>query len=119
VKNTPREHLFTTSVTVEEQLKGRLAYINKHRNDPGKSAQGHAFLIQTVYYFGKWHLLLYNEEADAIFRQLQRQRIRIGTQDLRIAAIALGYGFTVVTSKVRDFAQVPNLNVEDWSAASP
>ena len=36
VRNTPSEDLFTTSVTVEEQLKGRLAYIHRYRNDlPG------------------------------------------------------------------------------------
>ena len=91
---------------------------NKHRNDPRQSAQGHAALVQTIFYFSKWNILSYNEEADAIFRQLQRQRIRIGSQDLRIAAIALLYGFTVVTSNIRDFAQVPNLNVEDWTTAS-
>jgi len=115
VRNTPREQLFTTSVTVEEQLKGRLAYINRHRNNPRRSAQGHSALIQTVYYFGKWNILAYSEDADAIFRQLQRQRIRIGSQDIRIAAIGLLYGFTIVTRNVRDFAQVPNLDVEDWT----
>ena len=30
VNSTPRAQLFTTSVTVEEQLRGRLAYINKY-----------------------------------------------------------------------------------------
>ena len=29
VKSTPREHLFIASITIEEQLKGRLAYISK------------------------------------------------------------------------------------------
>lgn len=119
VKATPREQLFTTSVTVEEQLKGRLAYINKHRNAPRRSAQGHAALIQTVHYFSEWNVFPYTEEADAIFRQLQKQRIRIGSQDLRIAAIALLHDFTVVTSNVHDFAQVPNLRTEDWTTATP
>jgi len=117
VKNTPREQLFTTSVTVEEQLKGRLAYINRHRNNPRRSEQGHTALIQTVYYFSKWNIISYSEDADAILRQLQRQRIRIGSQDLRIAAIGLLYGFTVVTRNVRDFVQASNLNIEDWTIA--
>jgi tRNA(fMet)-specific endonuclease VapC len=116
VRSTPRGQLFTTSITVEEQLRGRLAYINKHRNNPRKLAQGHATFVQIVHYFNKWNILLFNEEAGVIFRQLQKQRIRIGTQDLRIAAIALLHGFTVVTSNVRDFDRVPNLKVEDWRA---
>ena len=115
VRNTSREYLFTTSITVEEQLKGRLAYINAHRNGPLKFAQGHVALVQTVYYFTKWNILPFFEEADIIFRRLRQQRIRIGSQDLRIAALALLYGFTVVTSNVRDFSQVPNLNVTDWT----
>jgi tRNA(fMet)-specific endonuclease VapC len=119
VSSTPPTQLFTTSVTVEEQLKGRLSYLNTHRNDPRKSAQGHAALVRTVYYFNQWNILLFDEETDTIFRQLRLQRIRIGSQDLRIAAIALLHGFTVVTSNTRDFAQVSNLKVEDWTASDP
>ena len=117
VSNTPRTQLFVTSVTVAEQLRGRLAYINRYRKNSRQSAQGHAGLAQTVSYFNRWNILLLDEEAHSVFRQLQKQRLRIGTQDLRIAAITLLRGFTVVTSNVRDFAQVPNLKVEDWTTA--
>jgi tRNA(fMet)-specific endonuclease VapC len=118
VNSTPRAQLFTTSVTVEEQLRGRLAYISTYRHAPARAAQGHVALIQTISYFGKWNILTFHEAADTIFRQLRTQRIRIGSQDLRIAAIALLYGFTVVTSNVRDFSHVPGLHVEDWTAVS-
>jgi tRNA(fMet)-specific endonuclease VapC len=90
---------------------------NKHRNDPRKSAQGHAALVQTVSYFNTWNILVFNEDADAIFRQWQKRRVHISTQDLRIAARALLYGFSGVTSNARDFARVPDLRVEDWTAA--
>jgi tRNA(fMet)-specific endonuclease VapC len=115
VKITPRQDLFTTSVTVEEQLKGRLAYLNRHRNSPRQSAQGHAALVQTIFYFSQWNILLYREEVDAQFRRLRKQRLQIGSQDLRIAAIALVHAFTVVTSNRHDFLQVPSLKVEDWT----
>lgn len=117
IRSTPRQQLFTTSITIEEQLKGRLAYLGKYRNESHKSAQGHAALVQTVRYFHAWNILLFNEEADAIFRQLQRRRIRIGTQDLRISAIALLHGFTVVTVNIRDFVQIPDLKVENWTSS--
>ena len=75
-------------------------------------------LIHTVYYFSAWNILAFQETADAVFRQLRKQRIRIGAQDLRIAALALLHSFIVVTSNLRDFSQVPGLNVADWTAVS-
>lgn len=41
----------------------------------------------------------------------------IGERDLLIAAIALPRGLVVVTHNVREFRRVPELRVEDWSAA--
>ena len=46
---------------------------------------------------------------------MRRQRIRIGTMDLRIAATALANGMTVLTRNIVDFGRVPNLTVEDWT----
>ncbi|WP_363318236.1 hypothetical protein [Nostoc sp. NMS4] len=44
-----------------------------------------------------------------------RQRIRIGTQDLRIPAITLSVNGILVTRNRKDFEKIPNLRLEDWT----
>jgi tRNA(fMet)-specific endonuclease VapC len=45
---------------------------------------------------------------------LRHARIRVGTQDLRIASIALAHNALLVSANLQDFEQVPGLRVEDW-----
>lgn len=45
---------------------------------------------------------------------VRRQKIRLGTMDLKIAAIALIHDSTLLSANLRDFQQVPNLRAEDW-----
>lgn len=45
---------------------------------------------------------------------LERHGTPIGDADVRIAAIALDRGLTVVTGNVRHFQRVPGLVVENW-----
>jgi tRNA(fMet)-specific endonuclease VapC len=45
------------------------------------------------------HILSFTQPAVAQYEQLRSMRPRIGTMDLRIAAIALVYGATLVTRK--------------------
>ena len=104
-----------TVVTVAEQIQGRLAVI---RRATVETAAAHAFerLRETIAFYLAVRVLPYDAEAVALFEQLRQQKIRIGTQDLRIAVIALSHGATLVTRNRRDFRQVPGLNLEDWSA---
>jgi predicted nucleic acid-binding protein len=52
-------------------------------------------LLKTVSHSSRWNVLGYTAAADERFRQLRRQRVRIGSHDLRIAALALVHGFTI------------------------
>lgn len=54
--------------------------------------------------------------AQAILQRLRRSKLNVGSQDLRIAALALELDATVATRNLRDFRRVPNLKFVDWSA---
>ncbi len=46
--------------------------------------------------------------------ELERRGTPLGEADLRIGAIALTRGLTVVTGNVRHFQRIPDLTVENW-----
>jgi tRNA(fMet)-specific endonuclease VapC len=50
---------------------------------------------------------------------LSRRGVPIGPFDALIAGQALNRRWTLVTANTREFARVPGLTVEDWSAAAP
>jgi tRNA(fMet)-specific endonuclease VapC len=76
---------------------------------------GYSKLNETLDFYRTKTVLDFNTAASTQFQQLIRQKIRAGTQDLRIASIALAIGGTVVTRNQRDFQRVPGLRIEDWS----
>ncbi|OYV73855.1 MAG: hypothetical protein B7Z74_03225 [Deltaproteobacteria bacterium 21-66-5] len=61
-----------------------------------------------------WEIVAFDERAAEQFTGLRRQRLRIGTMDLKIASIALVDDATLVTANLRDFSQVPGLRCENW-----
>ena len=108
------DEIATTVVTMYEQLRGRLAAINRQQSDESLQVV-YRRLQATQAYYCRVQLLPFDAPAVTIYRQLIDARLRIGTQDLRIAAIALATGATLVTSNSRHFDQVPNLRIEDWN----
>jgi tRNA(fMet)-specific endonuclease VapC len=61
----------------------------------------------------------FGQAAADKFEDLRKNRIRIGTMDLRIAPIALVNDYTVLTRNLVEFEKVPGLKVEDWTVAVP
>lgn len=109
--------IFVTTITLEEQLKGRLAIINKCNSN--KNLQGlasaHRNLKLTQNFFCSVNLLEFNQAACESYQKLRQQKINSGSQDLRIAAIALVNQAIIVTQNYKDFIKVPNLSIEDWT----
>lgn len=106
--------VFTTVVTLREQVRGRLAAVDQ-ASEGDDLLLAYDRLLATVRYFAQVNVLSFSPAAAATLQKLRDQRIRIGTQDLRIAAIVLAVGGTLVTSNRRDFEKVPGLTIEDWN----
>jgi tRNA(fMet)-specific endonuclease VapC len=62
-----------------------------------------------------WPIVDFPLTAMALHANLLRQRLNVGSNDLKIAAIALDLGAIVVTRNVRDFGRISGLVIEDWS----
>ncbi|MFM6269436.1 MAG: type II toxin-antitoxin system VapC family toxin, partial [Dolichospermum sp.] len=67
-------------------------------------------------FFKNIQLLDFDNDAYARYQLLVLQKLkRIGTQDLRIAAITQSVNGILVTRNWQDFENVPGLLLEDWT----
>jgi len=107
------DEVATTIISAEEQLRGWLAQIHRQR-DPYEQIAAYQRLQRRLEFFAAWHVLSWDTDAADILQNLRRQRIRIGTMDLKIASIVLAHDATLLSRNLRDFQQVPGLRVEDW-----
>ncbi|MEG3835286.1 MULTISPECIES: type II toxin-antitoxin system VapC family toxin [unclassified Microcoleus] len=103
-----------TIVTFEEQMYGRLNRIRRATSGE-EIISAYASLRKTINYMTEFELLDFDRDAENYYREFLRQNIRVGTQDLRIAAIALAKSGILLTRNRRDFERIPGLRFEDWS----
>ena len=106
------EELAITVVTLEEQMRGRLAQLGRRGVN---LAVAYEQFRATADYFCDLTILPFDAEAQQQYEQLRSPKIRIGTLDLRIAGVVLRHNATLVTRNRRDFERVPGLRLEDWS----
>jgi tRNA(fMet)-specific endonuclease VapC len=102
-------------ISVEEQMRGWLGRIRRAKN-AREEVRYYARLAKIVGFFGNWQLAHFDDRAAEQFDQLRAQKIRIGTMDLKIAAIALANGALLLSANRRDYEKVPGLRVENWLA---
>ena len=103
------EHQFTSSITLGELIYGA------YKLRPGSELllerlQGRLLPNLPVLPFDEAAARRYGE----VRAELERQGTPLGDADLRIGAIALARGFTVVTGNVRHFRRISQLPVENW-----
>jgi tRNA(fMet)-specific endonuclease VapC len=104
----------TTIVTYEEQTRGWMAYVARAR-DVAQQIEAYAKLNRHLRSYRNMLVLDFDERAGAEYQRLRQSRIRVGTMDLKIAAIVRTHDPTLLTKNVSDFRKVPDLKVADWT----
>ena len=103
-------------IVAEEILRGRLNVIRQAEASKSKISVELAYhlLEETIRDLGRVQMLTYTGGAEATYQRWRQAGIRISTHDLRIAAICLVHGVTLISRNRRDFERVPDLAVEFW-----
>jgi len=108
------EDVAVSIVSFEEQMRGWLAYIARAMF-PEAYIEGYAKLHALLQDFSVRPVLDFDQGAAAEFGRLAGLKPRIGTMDLRIAAITIAHEGLLLSKNLADFRKVPGLRVEDWS----
>ncbi len=100
-------------VTAEEVLRGRFAQINQAKNQQNL-IRAYDFLQEAVAKLSQIPILRFDERGVAQYERLKYLKSRVGTLDLRIAAVVLVNNGILITANQRHFGQIPGLSTEDW-----
>jgi tRNA(fMet)-specific endonuclease VapC len=106
--------IVTTIITVGEDLSGWLPACRRAQTSTERVI-AYGRLQRGQEFYQRMTCLPFDDVAAHIFDQLNAQKIRIGTNDLAIAAITLSVSGILVTRNIVDFQRVPNLTLEDWT----
>ena len=94
-------------------VRGWLAAIAKERSAL-RQVVGYGELGRLFEFYQEFEIVPFDEPAARRFDELRAQKLRVGTMDLKIAAIALVHNALLLSANKRDFEQVPGLRVENW-----
>jgi tRNA(fMet)-specific endonuclease VapC len=108
------EELSVTIVSVDEQLTGWYTRLRRAKQ-PAEQARVYQLFTDGVAFLSQFKILSFTEPAIERFHQLKAARLNVAANDLRIAAIVLEQGATLITRNVSDFQRVPGLKIEDWT----
>jgi tRNA(fMet)-specific endonuclease VapC len=104
----------TTIITFGEDLGG---WLPACRRAPDGAARARAYtrLQRGLDFYRQWVCLPFDHAAATLFDRLRVQKLRIGTNDLAIAAITLAVKGILVTRNTVDFQRIPGLVLGDWT----
>ena len=106
----------TTIITFGEDLGGWLPACRR-APDGVVRMRAYAHLQRGLDFYRQWVCLPFDAAAATRFEQVRVQKLRIGTNDLVIAAITLAVNGMLVTRNTVDFQRIPGLVLEDWTTS--
>ena len=101
-------------ISVEEALKGRLVKLSG-RLTGTQRIQAYKYLVEAVELCHLFPIVPFDQASETRFQTLVKLYRRLGTQDQKIAAIALANNLTLLTRNRRHFGQIAGLVIADWS----
>jgi tRNA(fMet)-specific endonuclease VapC len=114
MEDARQDGVATTIVNYEEHTRGWLAFVAKAKSvatlvDAYRRLESHLTVYRSIPVLG------FDVRAATRLQDLKSKKPKVGTVDLRIAAIVLVHDATLVTRNRVDFEQVPGLKISDWS----
>jgi tRNA(fMet)-specific endonuclease VapC len=104
----------TTIINYEEQTRGWLSYMGKARSIE-QQVDSYRQLKQQLLNYCTIPVLDFDRAAGEKFQLLKKLYPRLGNMDMKIAAIALANKAIVLTRNERDFGQIEDLSIENWT----
>jgi len=103
-------------IVIEEIMRGRLNIIRQAEAGRASISLARAYELfeETFTDFRRLRILSYTTQAETLYQEWRQQGIRLGTHDLRIAAICVAHSATLISRNRRDFERVPGLVTEFW-----
>jgi tRNA(fMet)-specific endonuclease VapC len=104
----------TTIVSYEEQMRGWLSYIAKAQSED-KQVEAYKQLKNQLMNYCAILVIEFDLDAVREFNRLRKTYPRLGTMDLKIAAITIVSRSNLLTRNSSDFGQISGLPIEDWT----
>ncbi|MEG3894476.1 MULTISPECIES: PIN domain-containing protein [unclassified Microcoleus] len=108
------DELSVTIISYEEQMRGWLSYLARARSIQAQ-IEAYKRLKKQLENYCAISVIEFDDNSAAEFQRLKKLYPRLGSMDLKIAAIAIANDAILLTRNLTDFGQIQELRAEDWT----
>lgn len=105
--------VFVSVITAHESLGGWLAFINRYPAG-SRQVEGYLEFRQSLQALAELEPIDFDHAAAAKFVELKAAHPRMGSMDLKIAAICITHDAVRLTRNLKDFEGISSLRTENW-----